>query len=471
MVDAEIDKTKRSIQTLQSRLYDLYEEWNSTSIVQSILTGDILAEIFLCASQDDRRIPFVLGSVCRAWRKLAWQTPRLWNRLFVTFSPQNEDIQEKAVEGWIARSGSLPLDLHIFSQSGHIPSLEHVRPLLAASSRWKTLHLGSGTFEHLRNECARLRCEFPLLCSVRLEECSTAESTPWNFLSSPISDLTITGNIGGSNLVQWNNLQTFVGHGLDVAHCLLILKAIASESSRCQSCTLSLIGPGNIVSDMNDEPYVLSQLQNLHIKLEANEVYTEDIDFSRLFGSIETPVLTTLEMTLRCVEVVFAPHIVNTLKQSKSPLSVLVLDLPSITEDDLIVALRQLPSLSSLSYTSFFRLPLLADETMIFLTHDLDHDSANCLPNLTRFMYSGPIDFEPQHMITMLKSRIRHSESQADASAPLKKLLSFKIGYCNKDWAQDQDPNKIRDFHQEVIALGAQGPDIDISWGKQYEYR
>ena len=142
-----------------------------------------------------------------------------------------------------------------------------------------------------------------------------------------------------------------------------------------------------------------------------------------------------------------------------------------ITEDDLIVALRQLPSLSSLSYTSFFRLPLLADETMIFLTHDLDHDSANCLPNLTRFMYSGPIDFEPQHMITMLKSRIRHSESQADASAPLKKLLSFKIGYCNKDWAQDQDPNKIRDFHQEVIALGAQGPVVDISWGKQYEYR
>jgi len=235
-----------------------------------------------------------------------------------------------------------------------------------------------------------------------------------------------------------------------------------------------LIGSVDIISDTDDEPYVLSQLQNLHIKLDASaatRIDLEDIDFSRLFGRIETPALTTLEMTLHRVEVVFAPHIVNALKRSKSSLSVLVIDLPNITEDDLITALRQLPSLSSLSYTSFYRLPLLTDETMIFLNHNLDHHSANCLPNLTRFNYSGPIDFEPQYMVAMLKSRIHHSESQVVAPAPLKKLLSFKIGYCNKDWAQDQDPNEIRDFHQAVTALRAQGPDIDISWGKQYDYR
>ncbi len=200
----------------------------------------------------------------------------------------------------------------------------------------------------------------------------------------------------------------------------------------------------------------------------------EDIDLSRLFGSIETPALTSLEMTMRCIEVDFANHIVNTLKRSKSSLSVLVIDRPGITENELIAALRELPSLSILSYTSFYRLILLTDETMIFLNPELqalrslDHP-ADCLPNLTQFKYSGPIDFEPQAMIAMLKSRIRHSESQVPT--PLKKLLSFKIGYSNKDWAQDQDPNEIRDFHQAITALRTQGPDIDISWGKGHEHR
>ena len=475
MVDAEIDSTKKSIQTLQNRLFDLYEAWNSTSVIQSVLTDDILAEIFLFASQDHGSMPFVLGSVCRAWRKLAWQTPRLWQCLFVTFSHQNEDIQEKVVEDWIARSGSLPLELHISFQDGHIPSLEHVRPLLAASPRWKTLHIGPGTFESLRHECARLECEFPLLCSVHLEEDTMAEGPPWNFLSSPISDLTITGNNGIWNLFRWDNLQTFVGHKFDVAHCLSALKAIASESSRCQSCTLSLIGSGDIASNTDDEPFVLSQLQNLHIEVDASvapQLDPEDIDLSRLFESIEAPALTTLEMALACVDVVFASHIVNMVKQSNCPLSELVIDLPNITEDDLLVTLRQLPSLSSLSYTSFFQHFIFTDETMIFLNPELpSHHSANCLPNLTQFKYAGPIDFEPQYMIDMLKSRIHHAESKVAAYPPLKKLLSFKIGYCNKDWAQDQDPNKIRDFHQAVTVLRAQGPDIEISWGKQYEHR
>ena len=103
---------EKIIQDDHIALYQLKEKLNHTSQIQSTIPVDVLAEIFTIAVDTDSFLspaPFVLGAVCRAWRALAWMTPRLWRSLSIDFEEERKDVQRQLIQEWINRSGNQPL--------------------------------------------------------------------------------------------------------------------------------------------------------------------------------------------------------------------------------------------------------------------------------------------------------------------------------------------------------------------------
>ncbi|KAJ3515906.1 hypothetical protein NLJ89_g1462 [Agrocybe chaxingu] len=88
----------------------------------------------------------VLGGVCRRWRSIAWTTPSLWTGIRVFIEHQSPQLEEEMVGQWLARSGCLPLSIHVLPQRFMVlNSHESVPPLIDIlnrySSRWETLDL------------------------------------------------------------------------------------------------------------------------------------------------------------------------------------------------------------------------------------------------------------------------------------------------------------------------------------------
>ncbi|KIK68001.1 hypothetical protein GYMLUDRAFT_36810 [Collybiopsis luxurians FD-317 M1] len=97
------------------------------------LPVEILTEIFLfCLSSPSEKVsvscsqemPLVLSFICREWRSLALNTPRLWSSLSIRFPPARslsvESVQKQrlGIELWLKRSGSHPLSISLTRSQG-----------------------------------------------------------------------------------------------------------------------------------------------------------------------------------------------------------------------------------------------------------------------------------------------------------------------------------------------------------------
>ncbi|KAF5384588.1 hypothetical protein D9757_007476 [Collybiopsis confluens] len=93
------------------------------------LPSETLAEIFQwCLPLDVGfgvrslgHAPLLLTIVCWDWRRIAIETPRLWNSLHICFPPNiSTDIRSRRTAGmelWLQRSGSLPISISIHGGS------------------------------------------------------------------------------------------------------------------------------------------------------------------------------------------------------------------------------------------------------------------------------------------------------------------------------------------------------------------
>lgn len=66
-------------------------------------------------SMTDEMLPvqYILGAVCRTWRHIVWTSPTMWTSL--SFDVFSEGDKRDLVRQWLARSGQLPLSLHLYS--------------------------------------------------------------------------------------------------------------------------------------------------------------------------------------------------------------------------------------------------------------------------------------------------------------------------------------------------------------------
>ena len=142
--------------------------------------------------------PFLLCSICSAWRTLALTTLQLWRRVFIHISSQtpitNDIGHSKAddLSQWIQRSGSLPLTLY-FTYDAYIepvrldetgPIAPIVDVLTRYAARWEAFYLQSPVHDEWTfNPLPNLFCldGWSSLRRVSLHEIDRGDKTtiPW----------------------------------------------------------------------------------------------------------------------------------------------------------------------------------------------------------------------------------------------------------------------------------------------------
>ncbi|KAJ3936099.1 MAG: hypothetical protein NXY57DRAFT_987197, partial [Lentinula lateritia] len=174
------------------------------------IPSETLADIFVWCLPADRNAvrslkeaPLLLTTICRNWRQVALDTPRLWNSLHIFLPPYLSDIAVSkraiGVKTWLQRSGSLPLSIsfHVKPLSGAPPTTTTttmdfsdrlkllIRTLVPFGHRFGNLFLSLPS-ENLRAFDDLLMCQFSILQSFRVRDANVFcgfffhPPDPWN---------------------------------------------------------------------------------------------------------------------------------------------------------------------------------------------------------------------------------------------------------------------------------------------------
>ncbi|KAK1225720.1 hypothetical protein PQX77_011340 [Marasmius sp. AFHP31] len=165
--------------------------------------ADIWGEIFShclptnklnVAACTNKEAPLLLTAICRAWREIALNTPRLWSSIHISVSdppphmksnqliPEREEAYLRGVKLWLDRSGSRPLALSIHmvdnvwrGEADNEPTifLKLMNLLVGYSRRWRTLSFSSGVNSSHQRALERLVADdVPLLETVHTGDAS-----------------------------------------------------------------------------------------------------------------------------------------------------------------------------------------------------------------------------------------------------------------------------------------------------------
>ena len=193
----------------------------------------------------------VLGAICRAWRQVAWSTPKLWSTLPIALNrSENKDYMDLVLE-WLGRSAQIPLDIfvvynHVAAEKPMTLAEDLWKPLIdianGCSSRWRTFNINAPgfVFAHITGD-GRGTC---ILESLHIFECHQYQRSSYRFsLKNAIpkprhlaSDAMALRSID----IDWSNLSTIDIGGLHVNEILALLRWVP----RLTRCTLSCLQYG-----------------------------------------------------------------------------------------------------------------------------------------------------------------------------------------------------------------------------------
>lgn len=101
------------------------------------LPAELLIEIFAFSAAQDSLAPLTLGTVCRFWKKVVDESPRVW-QIVVLDDKKSIVASQAQAKLWISRSTPLHFDVKL-----HVEDADNILPLLApflpAFHRWSQL--------------------------------------------------------------------------------------------------------------------------------------------------------------------------------------------------------------------------------------------------------------------------------------------------------------------------------------------
>lgn len=102
---------------------------------------DSLEDLIQNSCLDTRRSPWILGHICRRWRRLVLSSPLLWTsvNLHLDHPHCNGRRMHFLLNLYLSRSASCSLDVKLRSETYFQSRPSYLNPLLSASSRWLTL--------------------------------------------------------------------------------------------------------------------------------------------------------------------------------------------------------------------------------------------------------------------------------------------------------------------------------------------
>ncbi|KAF8949896.1 hypothetical protein BDZ97DRAFT_2078702 [Flammula alnicola] len=189
--------------------------------------------------------PLRLGSVCQAWRAIAWSTPRLCMSISIDMYNENVYIAE-LIRDWLDRAGHLPLYLRLWANDDAVEDFatwkvpsgdeEYIEPLISAvvahSSHWSYLDL-----ELSKLIMTRVRCAFQVPLKLKtlklhlfkfdIEELNLlpGHKISLDVITSP-TEMAIT-NLGISQIdIDWTNLTRVTAYSFSVNDCFELLQKV-----------------------------------------------------------------------------------------------------------------------------------------------------------------------------------------------------------------------------------------------------
>ncbi|KAJ3841725.1 hypothetical protein F5878DRAFT_722773 [Lentinula raphanica] len=109
----------------------------------NILPPELLIEIFAFCAAEESIAPLTLGTVCRTWKKIIDESPRVWKLVILDDSKRSIAASQFQVRLWLSRSAPLKFDvkIHLEQEAGNALSL--LAPFLPVLNRWRQLTLTS----------------------------------------------------------------------------------------------------------------------------------------------------------------------------------------------------------------------------------------------------------------------------------------------------------------------------------------
>ncbi|PPQ75744.1 hypothetical protein CVT26_001666 [Gymnopilus dilepis] len=406
-----LDKQIKSIHGALDRSLKLYQETldamnRSHNPALHKLTPDILSRIFhfcipivrsegcLRLSAVEISTPFVLGLVCRRWRQITRETPRLWTRIYISFNPRELSVREDILVEWLNRSKTLPLTIIMSGTrespaqfTEHSPALLRVNRIIDVlvqyTKRWSHLDLRipAASFVHL----SKIGHAPPNLSVLRLKSLDGGArnyiqfslhgekpSPEWVSLLSPTSLKLVE--------VQWSNV-TYVYMPFSAEDCLELLR----DAPRIKECRLWWTEEKqSLFWRESTRGFVTSRLQCLAISGMEPQMIVLDSFLDR----IKCPLLTTFIWKAPVVPPI---SFLTFLKRSSCSLQGLQIECFESSDLALITFLEALPTLSSLKLSRSRRWPNTQNASeRIFKALASTPAVANAqtlLPNLTSFTY------------------------------------------------------------------------------------
>ncbi|KAJ6579532.1 hypothetical protein DFH09DRAFT_1310193 [Mycena vulgaris] len=379
-----------------------------SSLVYPVLSlpFDVVSEIFVHCLSDPQEsepifdglglgiplpAPLILSGVCRAWRSIAFQTPRLWASFHVAvghWSKSNMLLGAQRLTEWVNRAGAAPLSMVLQHYVAFPSSLPHLfpdtfLPILNRSTQWRDIHLDM-PFSHLISEQQvqlRLHGKIPNLERLQLSVPS------WQMVSdnttTPVSVFEHAPNLHTVQLLRispalivlpWAQLTHFTGEMIPASACLHVLQSAVSLVD-CKFIQ---------VSGLLDQPHLLPP----HLALKSFTLEGRMITVHRMLDILTLPGLIDLDLN-ESGRRPSSDEFLSFLSRSRPPLQRLTL---RKGYQSLIRGLPLLPSLAALNLTD-----LSVTEMSGFL--DLLRD-ATFLPNLTSltvvvrdYNFSSMIDY------------------------------------------------------------------------------